>query len=198
MKPQRNFHFEQVEYIQYFGSSTPEVLFYLPTPALIPHQWRPQAPDALEQLIHLNGNHWRKIINIICKIVCHNPNSWREIKPVLLQQSPNTHKSVAIVVVDAENLTKVSFTPQTQHIVCSKKLHELLTNLTDKIDSIEKYSIEELVFNQRHKIQLHPPVYFTPYLDYRQFPNGLIDLLRKQLHPDVAKSDPRQQALGMT
>jgi hypothetical protein len=161
----------------YFGATTAKIIFYLPSAPTIPKNWHPTNEQAIEQLIHANGNHWRKIMVIISKLVCKEFSDWRKVQPNLFQQSSTDHIPLAIVIVNEsfEQADDLALDPNIQHIICGK-------------NTFSRFSFENIVLDQnlslndKQAIQYHHPVFLTPYLDYRQFPNALIALLRPMLH----------------
>ncbi|GAA0791894.1 MULTISPECIES: DUF6942 family protein [Pseudomonadati] len=161
----------------YFGATTAKIIFYLPSAPTIPKNWHPANEQAIEQLIHANGNHWRKIMVIISKLVCKEFSDWRKVQPSLFQQSSAAHIPLAIVIVNEsfEQADDLALDPNILHIICGK-------------NTFSRFSFENIVLDQnlslndKQAIQYHHPVFLTPYLDYRQFPNALIALLRPMLH----------------
>ncbi|UJF23312.1 DUF6942 family protein [Shewanella sp. OMA3-2] len=161
----------------YFGSLSPKVIFYLPTPPVIPPDWRESETDAVKQLIDANGNHWRKITVIISKLVCKKLSCWRETQTRLLQQNSDEHLPVAIAIVSEpiERDNDILLDPAILHIICGKNT---FSRFTIKSELLNK----SLSLNKNQTILYHQQVFLSPYLDYRQFPNALIELLRPMLH----------------
>ncbi|WP_434938369.1 DUF6942 family protein [Shewanella sp. HL-SH8] len=163
----------------YFGSLLPKVIFYLPTPPIIPTDWSESDPNAAKRLIEANGNHWRKIIIIICKLVSKELSCWRTIQNTLFQQNSIAHLPMAIAILDQSTEKTIDIKPDSSiiHIICGKNTFSGFT-----IEST--LLVSTLSLNQQQTIRYHQQVFLTPYLDYRQFPNALIDLLRPKLHQD--------------
>ncbi len=129
--------------------------FYLPNPPRLPQEF---STNALEPLIELNGNHWRKIIVIMAKIIAPN-NNWRAYRNQLLQQNES--------IVFAQN----RLNPKAKrHFICGQQSALALglppLNEPKSFDN----------FHWRGQ-----QVYLLPYLDYRQCPNIMIDVLRQQI-----------------
>jgi hypothetical protein len=161
----------------YFGASTPKIIFYLPSAPIIPKNWLAINEQAIAQLIHANGNHWRKIMVIISKLVCKEFSDWRKVQPSLFQQNSAAHVPLAIVIVNDsfEKADDLALDPNIMHIICGKNTFSRFTFENIKLD-------QNLSLNEKQTIQYHHPIFLTPYLDYRQFPNALIALLRPLLH----------------
>lgn len=161
----------------YFGSLSPKVIFYLPTPPVLPSDWQESEANAVQQLIEVNGNHWRKIIVIISKLVSKNLAGWRETQISLLQQSNDEHLQVAIAIVNEsiKQANDLVLDPTILHIICGKNTFSRFAIKSGLLD-------QSLSLNDKQTIQYHQQIFLTPYLDYRQFPNALIDLLRPILH----------------
>ena len=161
----------------YFGALKPKIIFYLPSAPIIPKNWLPTSEQAIAQLIHANGNHWRKIMVIISKLVCKEFSDWRKVQPNLFQQSCAEHIPLAIVIVNDsyENADNLARDPDIAHIICGK-------NTSSRFMFNKIVLAQHLSLNEKQAIQYHSSVFLTPYLDYRQFPNKLIELLRPMLH----------------
>ncbi|MCE9679462.1 hypothetical protein LZP69_09840 [Shewanella sp. AS1] len=112
----------------------------------------------IDEIIALNGNHWRKILVIMAKICSPNDN-WRSYLPRLLTQNE-------LIRFNATQLHPGA----THHFVCGQRSAQNLglTPLTTP------QSFEHQTEGNRH-------IYRLPYLDYRQCPNSLIDELKKQI-----------------
>jgi len=141
------------------GSPDSKTQFLLPTPPAIETN-----EVSVSNIVTTNGNHWRKIFVIIAKLCCHDQTwqSYRDqhlLSDVYLNFSPNP------------NLDK------DLNIVCGKSHAQTLgfdeSTPRTTIDSLSRVS--ELQHNNKHR------VLFTPYLDYRQFPNALIEEVLRAL-----------------
>ncbi|WP_417224621.1 DUF6942 family protein [Amphritea sp.] len=131
-------------------------LLYLPTPPLID----PQQPLDYDRLCSLNGNHWRKILIILAKLQSSDTH-WREYRD---QQLLQQHEAICF----SEQLLEHSQNPQRLHIVAGKANWQRLGFDPQQFIALDDNS---RLF-QRDNIIL------TPYPDYRQFPNQLIDQLK--------------------
>lgn len=161
----------------YFGSCSPRVIFYLPTPPVIPSDWDENEVNAVKQLIEVNGNHWRKIIVIISKLISKKLSSWRVVQHSLFQQNSCDYLPMAIVIVSEsiEKLSNITLDPSVIHIICGK-------NTFSRFSINRALLNKTLSLNEKQMIQYHQHIFMAPYLDYRQFPNALIELLRPMLH----------------
>ncbi|MEZ9822906.1 hypothetical protein AB4238_20160 [Shewanella sp. 10N.286.45.A1] len=145
------------------GTEHANTCFYLPTPPKLPEKWHHLAPGATQALVELNGNHWRKILTIMAKIVV-NDKDWRQYRDQYLLKCDES------IAIGANNLSNVA----QRHIICGKESADVLN-----LDSTEFIAIGL----QGPSLLKHPDqnIYLCPYLDYRQFPNTQIDLLRLAL-----------------
>lgn len=131
-------------------------LLYLPTPPIVDAN----TPLDYASLCELNGNHWRKILIIFAKLQCPN-DDWRSYRnQKLLQQ----HE--AIIFED-------QLLPGNQlHIIAGKASWERL-----RLDTEQFLPLEE-----SNRLLQQGNIILTPYPDYRQFPNQLIEQLRSVIH----------------
>ncbi|WP_233768548.1 MULTISPECIES: DUF6942 family protein [Shewanella] len=180
-----------------WGPMNPDIIFYLPTPPALPEHWQATHVDAVTQLVALNGNHWRKIVTIMAKICCleHDINAnkgacWKLIRDNLFSESaerhqPKTDKNInsdiktsrlrcqlRIVKADVHYSDDLKLPSVCWHIICGKEA-QLRMGITDP----RQYSS----LDDQQKIQRQPPVLMTPYLDYRQYSNALIELTRQHI-----------------
>lgn len=164
------------------GPSKAEVIFYLPTPPLLPPHWYHNHPNAITDIIALNGNHWRKIVTIMAKICCrhsdlsaNNGAAWKPIRQSLLQdvssQSLAHRLSCQIQIIPSQlsHATEPLFNPKCWHIVCGKETQQRLG-----LHTIEHTQTVDV----NNKIQRQQTCLLTPYLDYRQYANALIETTR--------------------
>ncbi|WP_237524180.1 DUF6942 family protein [Shewanella sp. KX20019] len=137
--------------------------FYLPNPPVLPTNWGYRDIDATQSLIELNGNHWRKILTIMAKIMV-NGQDWRQYRDIQLLK----HKeSIGFAASSLQPNSKV-------HIICGQESAQGLQLNINEFISIN---------SQCNKLLKHPQqaIYLCPYLDYRQFPNQQINQLREEL-----------------
>ena len=148
---------------QIIGLESAKSCFYLPTPPIIPKKWHPADNAAMSALIEANGNHWRKILTIMAKITVADTD-WKTYRNAhLLKQDES-------IWINSHQLNPNA----SVHIVCGQlSAHNLALNLElfTPISPTTNYV-------SKHASQA---IYLCPYLDYRQFPNQQIDLLRAAL-----------------
>ncbi|MBB1440171.1 hypothetical protein H5202_16105 [Shewanella sp. SG41-4] len=169
----------------------PDIIFYLPTPPELPAHWQATHPDAITQLVTLNGNHWRKIVTIMAKICCleHDINAskgiyWKKIRDNLFNEphdhltdkhisTPSRlHCQLRIVKPNIDHRDEVAFSPESWHMLCGKEAQQRM-GFTD----LRQYTS----LDEKQKIQQQQTVLLTPYLDYRQYANALIELTRQHI-----------------
>lgn len=145
------------------GTAQARTCFYLPTPPSLPENWHYKDINAAQSLIELNGNHWRKILTIMAKIMVSDQD-WRQYRDIQLLKH---EESITIAAQSLLSESKV-------HIICGQEsAHRLQLNIDEFIS----------ISAQSNSLLKHPrqPIYLCPYLDYRQFPNKQINLLRQEL-----------------
>ncbi|MGI2171306.1 DUF6942 family protein [Shewanella sp. MF05960] len=193
------------------GPQIADIIFYLPTPPILPADWQATQPDAIAQLIALNGNHWRKIITIMAKICClqvditaNKGTAWKCIRDNLFHDDkfiqittqtssqwlprltcqlrivmPNTVPELLLL---AQSIPE-HFTKDCWHIVCGKETQQRLglsVTDTESNANTEETNLWQAI-DEDNKIQRQHTCLLTPYLDYRQYSNVLIEHTRKQL-----------------
>ncbi len=175
------------------GPSKAEIIFYLPTPPLLPPNWQHNQTNAITDIIALNGNHWRKIVTIMAKICCrhsdlnaNNGAAWKQIRQRLLQDvSPQSsaHRlscQIQIIPSHSSHATKQLFNPQCWHLVCGKETQQRLG----------MHTIEHpQTVDPNNKIQRQQTCLLTPYLDYRQYANALIETTRQLIASEDLPED---------
>ncbi len=156
----------QANQLKHVGKRNAPLCFYLPNaPTLLPERLKGQADVEItaadvEEIIRLNGNHWRKIFVIMAKISAPDLN-WRDYLPQLLSANEQLY-------FGANQLASIdSVSPV--HIVCGGESCDALGLTKAKPQAFSVYEKQKGV------------VMTTPYLDYRQFPNRLVDQLRQTL-----------------
>ena len=117
----------------------------------------------IDALIELNGNHWRKIFIIMAKI-CAPDEQWRNYMPSLLSKNEK-------ICFNAEELDANG----SVHIICGAQSCQ---NLGIKKPEAREINVLTPQSNKNEK----GVVITTPYLDYRQFPNRLIEQTRQVLY----------------
>ena len=135
-------------------------VFLLPNPPILPSQGeRLGEVVSASQLIELNGNHWRKILTIMSKLTVQNYSDWRQFR-------------------DDQLLFKVGLAFSPSQIENYKGL-VVVVGKTFR-ESIPIPECAE-VYGESHLAYKAELFVWTPYLDYRQFPNILIESLRKRI-----------------
>lgn len=120
-------------------------------------------PNEIDALIDLNGNHWRKIFVIMAKICAPN-EQWRNYMPSILLENEKLYFNATELDPDA------SF-----HIICGAQACLSL--------GFEKPEAKEInVLAQQSLKNRKGVVIITPYLDYRQYPNVLIEQTRQVIY----------------
>jgi hypothetical protein len=116
------------------------------------------------EIIAFTGNHWRKIFSIFSKLSLGlNPtrsNTWQLYRDEVLLTSHGGE-----VIKFSKKLTKIS--DRTIHIVTGQNYSKQFDLSFDRFKKIDE---EGRILNYQN-------IYMTPYFDYRQFPNVLIDIL---------------------
>lgn len=114
-----------------------------------------------------SGNHWRKIINIFAKLAFGfkgmGCSSWQEYRDRFLLRD-----SGELILVNRTNLID----DDGIHLICGKKQFDSMNLGEGVLQSLDAEG----------KVRVRDRVIQTPYFDYRQFPNKLIDELIKYLH----------------
>ncbi|MDO6763006.1 hypothetical protein [Agarivorans sp. 1_MG-2023] len=143
------------------GSERPKAVLYLNCqPPQLPLNYQQLAPSQLSlEILQNNNNNWRKILTIYAKLTAPNED-WRNHLHTKLLSENQIH-------FDA-NLVKEAST----HIIAGK-------NNWCRFDHLNANKGE---LSQKTWLFLPPNIYLTPYPDYRQFPNILIEECRTALH----------------
>jgi hypothetical protein len=198
-----------------------EVAFYLPNPPILPNgvssPWQVNTETAIDELIAINGNHWRKIFTIMAKLCAsHSPSTqaWRALRAKLFVDTRRDALSVSEFSTSALSINALSTSALSRrlhflsdahkscdqlahikrapkldpkakwHIVCGLEAQTRLgithTNQNRNLDEQGKIKFLPVADNKRW--QDHGTVLLTPYLDYRQFPNHLIEQVHTLLH----------------
>lgn len=117
-----------------------------------------ERPD-VSSLIELNGNHWRKIFTIMAKLTSPTSDAWKVFR-------------------DHELFGKVGVAFSHDQLVAYKGIVIVVGN-TFREQLVIPVSAK--VIGDRHVCYVSLPYIWCPYLDYRQFPNRLIDALREYI-----------------
>lgn len=117
-----------------------------------------EKPD-VSLLIELNGNHWRKIFTIMAKLAAPTYDSWKVFR-------------------DKELLNKVGIAFSLDQLGDYRGLVFIVGNtFRDELPVVD--SAQEV--GDIHTSFVCLPYIWCPYLDYRQFPNILIEALREYI-----------------
>lgn len=110
-------------------------------------------------LIELNGNHWRKIFTIMAKLTAPNYDLWKAFR-------------------DRDLLNKVGIVFSVDQLCDYKGVVFIVGNtFRDQLPIVD--SAQEIGVVHTSFVCL--PHIWCPYLDYRQFPNILIEALREYI-----------------
>lgn len=143
------------------GNDRAAARVYLPNPPQLPLDWHWQQSCAAAALIAANSNHWRKIL-VICAKIFAPDDDWRNF----LQQ--RLFSQVALEIA-ATRLT----TDSGIALIAGNEAASQLNIATDAGQQLTGAPGIQRLDQWRWKV---------PYLDYRQFPNASILLLRQALH----------------
>jgi hypothetical protein len=110
-------------------------------------------------LIELNGNHWRKILTIMSKLIVPRYDSWKIFRDVQLFD----RVGVAFSVDQLDDYKGLVF-------IVGNTFRDVWP-VADCAQTI----------GDSHQAFVHLPYVWCPYLDYRQFPNVLIEALRERI-----------------
>ncbi|MFT2098645.1 DUF6942 family protein [Marinomonas sp. 2405UD66-6] len=113
----------------------------------------------VDRLIELNGNHWRKILTIMAKLTSPNYGEWREFRDKDLLKKVG----VAFSIDQLTNVKGVLF-------IVGNTFREALPIL----DSAQEVGDKHVAAFTLNRV-------WCPYLDYRQFPNILIEAIRETI-----------------
>ncbi|MGJ3257394.1 MAG: DUF6942 family protein [Alcanivorax sp.] len=143
----------------YLGAIRPTLMLYLPhrPNGLVRLQ---QRPDAAE-LLAANSNHWRKIVNLLAKVVSPSAEDWRLFRDVSLFQN-----------------TALGFAPALSsgggwHWIGGKENLQRFVGL--------KHNACPLVGAPGVSVDTERRLLLTPYPDYRQLSNALVETVRRFL-----------------
>ncbi|MEL4401361.1 hypothetical protein AAEJ42_13885 [Shewanella algae] len=143
------------------GNDLAKARVYLPNPPTLPLDWHWQQSDAAAALIAANSNHWRKIL-VICAKIFAPDDDWRSF----LQQG--LFSQVALEIGATELVTDSGIA-----LIAGNEAADKLNIADDAGQELTGSPGIQRLDQWRWKV---------PYLDYRQFPNASILLLRQALH----------------
>ncbi|WP_221074419.1 DUF6942 family protein [Agarivorans aestuarii] len=143
------------------GSKHPQIVLYLNTqPPSLPNNYHDlKGAELSHAILDNNNNNWRKVLTIFAKL-CAPDEDWRSYlhQELLLKQQINFKQ---VLVKSAQF-----------HLVAGKA-------------NWQRFDVargENSALNQKKWIYLRPNILFTPYPDYRQFPNSMISECREHFH----------------
>lgn len=144
------------------GIEEARFVFLLPNMPILPDQVLGQVNPEVScaELVTLNGNHWRKILTIMAKLTTPALEDWRAWR-------------------DEEMLGCVSLIFNSKEIERAQGIKIVVGNTFREAILIPE---EALVLGEKHRAYQTGQFYWCPYLDYRQFPNALVEELRALLH----------------
>jgi len=145
------------------GCPSAKFCFYLPTPPVMPQNWHHGDLDAVAQLIELNGNHWRKILTIIAKITA--PDDWKHYRDSQLLKRDEQ------ILIGSPHFSSVA------------EWHFIVGGVSQKLLEPEMREKQFIPLDSEKKLHFDGErILKVPYLDYRQYPNILIEVTREQLN----------------
>jgi hypothetical protein len=122
----------------------------------------------IQEIITATGNHWRKIFSIYAKIsfglTSFPVKTWQEYRDTVLL----TKSGIELITFSRKILSK---TDGDIHVLSGKN-HCLQFDLP-----LEKFKNLDV----DGKILKYKNIYLTPYFDYRQLPNALVELIVKDI-----------------
>lgn len=138
----------------YLGAARPGLMLYLP------HRPMGMVPD-VGALVAANSNHWRKILNLLAKVACPVADDWRRYRDQVLFQE-----------------TALCFAPVLAqgpcwHWIGGKENLLRFTGLRHRARPL--HGAPEIAVDPQKRLLL------TPYLDYRQLSNALVEQVRRAL-----------------
>lgn len=150
---------EQLTSIDYLGATEPRIVLYLP-----------HRPNGLaeftdcpgsQQLVAANSNHWRKIVNLLAKVASPDTEDWRRFRDEALFRQ-----------------TALCFAPELRAIDC--------WHWIGGKDNLQRFghldqSAQPLPARPGVSIDPDRRLLLTPYPDYRQLSNQVVDQIRTAL-----------------
>ena len=155
------------------GSFSPLFILYVPRTVPYPglqdmNRHRLAKPGELIDVMHSCSNDWRKIFSTFSKIIVQTLKlnlKWQDYRDEFLCQKNGNE----CIVFEPAYYDK--YINQSIHIIASQKLY----------DSFDKKLPNKEPVGNFQKIWHEDNHYLTPYFDYRQFPNLLIETFVKHL-----------------
>ncbi|MEH6470455.1 MAG: hypothetical protein V7752_04325 [Halopseudomonas sp.] len=141
---------------RYLGSPDPDLILYLPNPPRLPAS---DQPINVPELIALNGNHWRKIFTILAKLSA-GQTDWKSYRDNHLLK-----RKEAISFDDA-------LIPSCAAQIVAGKANWMRLGLSTE---------DFCPLDESQQLWQQQNLFLTPYFDYRQFPNALVEQLKPYL-----------------
>lgn len=132
-----------------------KLIFLVPNQPVIPESASSYRDLSSCELIDLNGNHWRKILTIVAKLSASKEEDWRIVRDKALWDRVEFIFDVSTARASVGWL-----------FIVGKSFEEAFPTPSQAI-----------LLGDKHVARAHKNIIWTPYLDYRQFPNDLIDTL---------------------
>lgn len=160
------------------GGPDPRLCLYTPQcPPLPEYQhlsgYRAAAAGEIPALIAASGNHWRKIFSIFAKLygALYLPDKrWQEVRDRHLFSAQS----------------RSAWLPHSQLLPGPQRLH--IIGGKDFGSAFGPAHSSRTKLDPEGRLEVSGNCIFTPYLDYRQFPNALIDTLVEHLRDNT--TDP--------
>lgn len=147
----------------WLGSSKNEAqcVFLMPNKPMLSKESDNALPDNIDValLIELNGNHWRKILTIMAKLTAPHYKDWRQFR-------------------DNELLNNVGIAFTIDQLGDYEGRLFIVGNTFREVWPVPA-SAQNI--GERHVAAVSAFRVWCPYLDYRQFPNILIETIRKTI-----------------
>lgn len=135
------------------------------------------------------GNHWRKILVIIAKLVAKDSARWREYREAVWQGQAQLRFINSATQPSASAATQPSASAANRaqsywQLVCGQQAQQAFCQHWQD-DSALLAPNRALALQDNCLVYAECRVVFMPYLDYRQCPNALITAVRQQLFQSI-------------
>jgi len=140
--------------LNYIGAADPEIVLYIDNQPC----WVEDKKVDVVELISENGNHWRKIFTIFAKLC--SQSDWREYRDRELLQAKQQINFSDTLCLDAN-----------VHIFAGKSCWQRFGITEQAVGDMQASACGKMFY--RRSVE-HGLMLYTPYFDYRQFPNVLI------------------------
>jgi len=140
--------------VEAIGALKPNVVLYINNQP----DWDTKRALDVKQLITENGNHWRKILTIFAKLCCDD--DWRQYRDEKLLH----HYEQINFGKDLEPTAKI-------HFFAGKNCWQRFAVSEENLKSMQLSPSGKVYYSRSVE---HGLMLYTPYFDYRQFPNVLI------------------------